>query len=228
MSADAEEILRRAACGELAHDAEELRALLAADPDARQRYEEHRALARALSTAGADERRALDAARAATTEADRQRVAAALRAGAPAIRAPRRWWQRPATWAAAAAIVLGIALGALALREPRQPQRTTLSTTGGGYECVEPVGAFSDDSVFRWRGERPASGAFVVVVCAEEAGTRGKVLMTSGRCTENEWKAPRERLATLPDSIVWFVRVIDGSGGSSTESPDARAQRSRP
>ena len=100
--------------------------------------------------------------------------------------------------------------------------------TTSDYECLEPVGHFDDDSVFSWRGTLPSSGQFEVFVCEEKAsGGRGKVLFTSGRWDKTSWTATHAQMQSLPDAIVWYVRVFDGAGQYVTESPQARAQRSQ-
>jgi hypothetical protein len=80
---------------------------------------------------------------------------------------------------------------------------------------------------FRWRGQRPAGGWYVVTVRAPGAAPGDPPLARSAQIDESRWAPVEEAARRLPQEIEWQVRLYDPEG-EVTASPWTRARRRGP
>ena len=203
-----------------------LRARLAECETCAERFAEVRAVAVVLDRSGAAMREDLRAARAERGAPGEERISAALldgldrgRRGPPVPvvsvrRVPRR---------AAVGALLALAAGVLAWAWVRDRGPTdatdrtgqTRTWLGGSLALEAPKGSGADLSEFRWTGDLPPSGWFVVIV----RGSDGTELLRSPRLSERVFR-PRQDVA-LPDAIEWSVESHDSAGLRETVTETA-------
>lgn len=223
MTESDEELLARVLAGDLDPGSQVWKAAAARNPALAARWDELRALRDALERTGLDEREALAQARAAASEDDALRVRRSL------ARPKRRWWSSGRLISLAAAVVV-VCLGYMALeRLPRPTPEQPLFLGDEGYVGLEPTLELGDARLFRWEGERPPAGDFVVRVFEIDAtGGAGRMVLESEPCTERTWRPSESQLARIPSEFLWEVEARRAGGQHHALSAVQRAQRSRP
>ncbi len=221
-----DQLLGAVLAGDLGVDAPAWKAALARDPSLAKRLDELRSVMRALDRTGEDERATLAAARVAASDADLELVRAAARSSRRATARP--WWR---SWTALAAALVLAALGMLVFE-----MRGQKSSDGphdflgpGHAKLLEPNAEFGDARSFRWEGELPIGGTFIVrIFDVDSSGRAGTMAIESGRCEVRQWQPSSAELAKIPQRFFWEVETLPAGGSSGTLSEQSPAQRSRP
>lgn len=129
---------------------------------------------------------------------------------------------RPATWAAAASVLLAVALGWVALRDrgpaslPDRP--VTDVVRGGRIEITTSLGALSEaPATIAWREVAGAARYRVEIL-----GVDGEPV-AAAETTVPHWSVPSESRAALETFVAYRVRVValDSAGAELAASPAA-------
>jgi hypothetical protein len=224
MAESDDELLARVIAGDLHPESPTFRAALGRNPELGKRLAQLVALLSALERTGLDERQSIARAKLDVSERDLEIVRDRIRR----VRRGRPWWRRSVLlYLSAAAIVACI--GWFAWRG--DPSRTSAPPTVLGNEqcrAIEPTLERGDASSFRWEGELPPTGHFVVRIFASDAtGAPTTMVLESARCSERTWRPGESDLGRIPDEFVWEVEARYADGQHFALSELQRALRSR-
>jgi hypothetical protein len=180
-----------------------------------------------LNHAGAEFRRASEAAASLSDVPGEERVELFLRerlaaSGAPSAPRPRRWLG-PALLAAG--LLLGITVVILATRD----QAATPVFLGPGVPSnLVPAGPVERWAEFTWDAELPEDAWFKVLIYDSQGGPSAPPAVESPRLEVDAWSPSAEAIAKFPRRVRWEVRVLDSSGSGVLSSASSEAWLSSP
>jgi hypothetical protein len=200
-----EGLLAQLIAGERREDEPQVRQLLSARPDLRERLARLRALAGRLDAIGAAGRAAVAEAHAQGSPLESQvrpMLDAASRVGPARAR-------RVAAAAAAAALVLAALAFALLARTPARPTRD--STLGPAPGALQPRGAVAAFDRFSWNLPLPPAGTYVLRFF-DATGAGERLLLEVDAGTRQQWSPSVEQRARMSARMRWEVEARDAAG----------------
>jgi hypothetical protein len=224
MNADDEELLAHALADESELASPKWKEALARDPTLAARWTELSALLRSLERTGADERASLEAATKSMGAADVELVRRVFQKHvARTARSPRTLVYL------AASVLIAVGIFVVVNRDSKTDHGDDVFLGDERYRCIEPTLETGDAHLFRWTGDLPPAGKFVVRIFELDVadGSTGRLALQSPRCAEPSWQPTASEFERIPAEFVWEVEVLKSGGEHHALSARQRALRSR-
>jgi len=124
--------------------------------------------------------------------------------------------------AAAAALVLALVQIFTDSEGVHPPEDEPIPLGSGSLELLEPSGQVESYELFRWLGELPPGGRFVLRIFDPE--NAGEEPVVEVELDDNHWLPDESDRARLPRALRWEVRVVDPFG-TVLEAVEGKAER---